>query len=85
MLTRREFLAAGAALAVPGARAAGLELASANVRYQRWGVQLNNDLSALSTEVKGPTAVSAGDIEKWCSASIAPHSRAAVLFSQWLT
>lgn len=85
MLTRRDFLAAGAALAVPCAAAGSLALDSANVRYQRWIVQLNSDLSALTAHVKGPAAITEADIDKWCSTSIVPRSRAALLFSQWLT
>ena len=85
MTSRREFLWISAAFALPCAAAPTRALVGANERYRLWLVQLHADLAQLVAQTKGSRHISEGQIEKFCSKSIVPHSRGAHLLSELLS
>ena len=84
MTTRRVSLLAGLSLALTRFPALGSSSDSAAVRYRAWLEQFKRDIARLHAYVGSEGSVSEDQVGGMCGASIAPHSRAALMVSEWI-
>lgn len=85
MATRRVSLLAGLSLALTGFSARGAGADSASVRYRAWLEQFKRDMARLHAHAGKEGGASEEQVGSMCVASIVPHSRAALMVSEWVT
>lgn len=84
MSTRRDFLLTGVTLAIAGTPSWGFEAERTTLRYRNWLSRFQRDLVELGADLAVKPGVSDDRVGIICKSSIVPHSRAALMISEWL-